>query len=157
MRRNRSNNCSAANISNFSHSGKPELKLLSLHVCGLASKSQTPEFTELINRYDAIGIQESKTDDCDDFTIPGYNVVYNNRQKLSIKNQIGRYRVTYQKRNSKYIKIEIKNKSKIIQWFTTAPDISPTGNPLNCGMVHICPYVSKNAHGDPYAELQREY
>lgn len=75
--------CSSASISNFSHSGKPELKVLSLNVCGLASKSQIPEFIELINRYDIIGIKESKTDDCDDINIPGYNIVYNNRQKLS--------------------------------------------------------------------------
>ena len=147
--------CSSANNSNFSHSGKPELKLLSLNVCGLASKSQIPEFVELINRYDIIGIQESKTDDCDDINIPRYSIVYNNRRKLS-RTKSGGIALLIKSEIRKYIKVEIKNESKIIQWFTIAPDISPTGNPINCGVVYIPPYGSKYAHEDPYAELQRE-
>lgn len=147
--------CSSANISSFSHSRKPELKVLSLNVCGLASKSQIPEFIELINRYDIIGIQESKTDDCDDINIPGYNIVYNNRPKLS-RTKSGGIALLIKSEIRKYIKTEAKNESKIIQWFTISPDISPTGNPIDCGVVYIPPYGSKYAHEDPYAELQRE-
>ncbi|MCG8046283.1 MAG: hypothetical protein N0E48_11620, partial [Candidatus Thiodiazotropha endolucinida] len=62
-------------MTNQGHSDNPDcLKLLSLNVCGLVSKSNYPEFLELIKNYDLIGIQESKTDDCDFIDIPGYNV-----------------------------------------------------------------------------------
>ena len=48
---------------------KSELKILSLNVCGLLSKLQIPEFSELLQSYDIIGIQESKTDDVDNVSV----------------------------------------------------------------------------------------
>ena len=60
-----------------------QLKFLSLNVCGLVSKSNYPEFLDLIRNYGIIGIQESKTDACDSINIPGYNIYFNNRENLS--------------------------------------------------------------------------
>ena len=37
-------------------------------------KTNYPEFMDLIKNYEIIGIQESKTDDCDVINIPGYNI-----------------------------------------------------------------------------------
>ena len=68
----RSDNCALTN-----------LKILSINVCGLKKKLNTPEFVNLINSYDIIGVQETRLDDADCITIPGYTVVCQNRQKLS--------------------------------------------------------------------------
>lgn len=63
--------------------GNTHNKLLSLNVCGLVSKLSCPEFSNLINAYDIIGIQESKTDDTDAVKIPGYTVFLHNRASIS--------------------------------------------------------------------------
>ena len=60
-----------------------ELKLLSLNVCGLRNKLRYPEFVELINSYDLIGVQETKLDDADCLEIPGYTIICHNRQTIS--------------------------------------------------------------------------
>ena len=60
------------------------LKILSLNVCGLVSKLKCPEFVSLINEYDLVGIQETKTDDVDShIDIPGYDIYFHNRDNIS--------------------------------------------------------------------------
>ena len=43
------------------------------------SKLKCPEFVSLLNDYDVIGIQETKTDDLGVIDIPGYHVFLHNR------------------------------------------------------------------------------
>ena len=52
-------------------------------MCGLKSKLLYPEFVNLIEQYDIIGIQESKLDDVDNINIQGYQVFTNNRTAIS--------------------------------------------------------------------------
>ena len=66
-----------------------KLKFLSINVCGLKSKLKIPEFISLINSYDIIGVQETKLDNADCVTVPGYTVVCQNRQK-TLKVQVRR-------------------------------------------------------------------
>ena len=64
--------------------GSEQLKFLSLNVCGLVSKLKCPDFLSLINEYDIIGVQETKTDDEDSYIeIPGYDVFFHNRSCIS--------------------------------------------------------------------------
>ena len=60
-----------------------ELKLLSLNVCGLRNKLRYPEFVELINSYDLIGVQETKLDAAYCLEIPGYIIICHNRLTVS--------------------------------------------------------------------------
>ena len=59
------------------------LKFLSVNACGLRGKLRFPEFTDLIESYDIIGVQETKLDDLDSICIPGYEIVCKNRNKIS--------------------------------------------------------------------------
>lgn len=147
--------CNRAKNSNSPHNGNSQLKILTLNVCGLSSKLQIPEFIDLINCYDIIGIQESKTDDCDDIHIPGYSITYNNRQELS-RRKSGGIVLLIKNEIQKYIKIDTKQDSKLVQWFSISGVISPTNETISCGVVYIPPYGSRYAHEDPYVELQRE-
>ena len=93
-----------------------KLKFLSINVCGLKSKLKIPEFISLINSYDIIGVQETKLDNADCVSVPGYTVGCQNRKTLS------RYRsggTAIFVRNSilPYIKFG-KSNSKLIQWFS---------------------------------------
>ena len=47
-------------------------------MCGLVSKLKFPEFINLINQFDIVGIQESNTDNTDVINIPGYSVFSHN-------------------------------------------------------------------------------
>ena len=60
-----------------------QLQLLSINVRGLKSKLLCPEFVNLIEQYDIIGIQESKLDDVDNINIQGNQVFTNNRTAIS--------------------------------------------------------------------------
>ena len=59
------------------------INFLSINVCGLESKLNIPEFTELINSYDIIGFQETKLNDDDEIEIDGYTAICQNRKKIS--------------------------------------------------------------------------
>ena len=144
-----------SNKDDSSRAGKTQLKLLSLNVCGLTARLRCPEFNELLQSYDIIALQESKTDDTDNIVLPGYVYVSNNRAKLS------RYRsggiVLLVKENiSKYIKTEKVSPSKLILWFTISSKITCFNENIHCGVVYIPPISSKYAHDEPFIELERE-
>ena len=42
-----------------------DIKLLSINVCGLKGRLNSPEFITLINSFDITGVQETKLDDAD--------------------------------------------------------------------------------------------
>ena len=87
----------------------------------MRNKLRYPEFVELINSYDLIGVQETKLDDADCLEIPGYTIVCHNRQTISRYRSGGTALIA---KNSilPYLKLE-KSNSKLIQWFsiTTGP------------------------------------
>ena len=114
-----------------------------------------PEFTDFLNEYDIIGLQESKLDDIDSVSINGYTIFHKNRKSCS------RYRsggITLLVRNelSSHITI-LRNDSKLTLWFSVSKNIMPNNSDLICGVVYIPPIGSKYAHTDPYLELQNEY
>ena len=132
-----------------------QLKILSLNVCGLITKSNYPEFIELIQNYDIIGIQESKTDDCDFVNIPGYNVYLNNREKMS-RRRSGGIALLVRKELQKFVIVESHPTSKLVLWCTILRNFTQTENDVYCGVVYIPPIGSKYANDDPYSELQGE-
>ena len=109
-------------------------------------------FNELLQIYDIIALQESKTDDTDNIVLPGYVYVSNNRAKLS------RYRsggiVLLVKENiSKYIKTEKVSPSKLILWFTISSKITCFNENIHCGVVYIPPY----AHDEPFIDSRVKF
>ena len=107
-----------------------------------------------VAQYDIIGIQESKLDDVDNVTIPGYIVFSNNRASIS-RYRSGGITLLVKNELSSYITIQ-KVESKLITWFSVSKQILPNDDDLYCGVVYIPPYRSKFAHVDPYLELQAE-
>ena len=45
-------------------------------MCGLSKRANYPEFIELVNKYDVLCFVETKTDDCDQIDLPGFQMVY---------------------------------------------------------------------------------
>ena len=155
-----------------SHAGKPqftcfgdgknnltELNILSLNVCGLSSKLKCPEVISLINQYDIIGLQETKTDDADSYIeIPGYKLFFHNRNCLS-RYRSGDSVLIVKEHLTSFVKIDRSKKSKLILFFTLSKEMFRHKNlseALRCGIVYVPPLSSKYANEDPYLELQEE-
>ena len=137
------------NINTYCH-----LKLLSLNVCGLVTKSNYPEFIDLIRNYDIIGIQESKTDDCDFVNKPGYNVYFTSRENLS-RRKSGGIVLLVRKELHNFVKIESSHISNLIVWYTISRQLTKTENDVYCDVVYIPPIGSKYASDGQYTELPR--
>lgn len=139
--------------------GKTHLEILTLNVCGLNSKLISPEFMSLINQYDIIGVQETKTDDTDTFIeIPGYKLFYHNRNCLS-RYRSGGIALIVKENLLPYIKVDQSRPSKLILFFTISKVIygfESHDDDLVCGIVYIPPQGSKYASDDPYLEIQED-
>ena len=66
-------------------SANEPLQFLTLNVCGLKSRIIYPEFSNILSKYDFIGLQETKTDSLDDIHIPGYNIHFKHRKNIARK------------------------------------------------------------------------
>ena len=73
------------------------LRITSLNVCGLRSKTIFPEFHEFTSAYDVIGFQETKTDQLNDLTLPGFILKFKHRTNLA-KRRSGGIALAYKKR-----------------------------------------------------------
>ena len=128
--------------------------MLSINVCGLKKKLNTPEFVNLINSYDIVGIQETRLDDADNITIPGYTIVCQNRQNLS-RYRSGGTAVIIRDTILPHVKFG-KSDSKLIQFFTLQNTRTIMQDNIHFGLIYIPPAGSKYASTDPYLEIQTE-
>lgn len=136
-----------------------ELNILSLNCCGLNSKLKCPEFLELINRYEIIGLQETKTDDADTYIeIPGYTLFFHNRNCLS-RYRSGGIALVVKNTLLPYVKIDQNRNRKLALFFTISKEIFRQNHfieDIHCAVVYIPPQGSKYTLEDPYLELQEE-
>jgi hypothetical protein len=72
---------SNSSVYNNVNSNDNLLRIVYLNCCGIKTKLQYPEFRNLIQSYDIVGFVETKTDDIDKITLPGYKFVMKNRGK----------------------------------------------------------------------------
>ena len=135
------------------------IKLLSLNVCGVISKLRCPDFVSFISEYDIIGLQETKTDETDQISIPGFETYIFSREKLS-NYRSGGIAIIVRNTLMPYIKIDSNNKSNLIKFFTISKEIygskSQYEEDLKCGIVYIPPSSSRYSHADPFFEIQNE-
>ena len=131
-----------------------KLSFLSINTCGLKSKLRFPEFKNLINSYDIVGVQESKFDDLDSVQIHGYETIFKNRKKIS------RYRsggIALIVKSSIFPFITIyETSSNLVQWFSISRSLTNIDSDIICGNIYVPPYGSKYVHQDPYLEIQTE-
>ena len=109
----------------------------------------------MLQSYDIIGIQESKTDDVDNVSVQGFRLVLNNRKTLS-RYRSGGIALMVKENIYDYIKIDSLQCSKLIQWFTISSEITLCNEDVHCGIIYVPPISSKYAHDDPFLELQEE-
>ena len=129
------------------------LKITSLNVCGLRSKTLFPDFNEFVSRFDIIGFQETKTDQLDDLTLPGYILKFKHRANIS-KRRSGGIALAYKKDLSNFINV-IDSQSKLVLWFHVSKRFTKSID-LLCGIVYIPPEGSEYSVNLPYREIENE-
>ena len=131
------------------------LNILCLNVCGLVTKSQYPEFNDLIAKYDILCFTESKTDDTDHINLPGFEIYMKNRFKFK-RIRSGGITLAVKCHLANYIH-EIDTNSKYVKWFKLDKHAFEVGGDILFGIVYIPPENSSYCIGEPYSELEQEY
>ena len=108
----------------------------------------------LVQQHDLICIQESRLDDLDSVSIPGYQFFVRNRTAIS-RFRSGGITLIVKDTILPYIHV-IKSESKLIMWFIISKLLTGKNEDLLCGIVYIPPSGSRYANPDPYLELQNE-
>ena len=143
--------------SNFARSGKTQLSIPSLNVCGLAAKLRCPDFVKFLCKYDIVGIQESNTDNTDTIHLNGYTCILKYRHKLS-RYRSGGIALLVKNSISDYVNIETQSYSKLIVWCTISHKITCLQDDIiHCGVVYIPPQGSKYAHEERMLSWSRKF
>ena len=114
-----------------------KLNILSLNVCGIKKRLQYPEFIELINRYDIICLQESKTDNCDEISVPGDISKMKNRHDMTFRKS-GGLMVLYKEKLCDHIKF-LSSDSNFVIWFEISSSYTKLDAEIVIGSVYIPP------------------
>lgn len=121
----------------------------------MRTKLNCPEFLNLINSYDILGIQETKTDDLDTIDIPGYKVILNNRSCIS-RTRSGGVGLIVKEWVLPFLKVHDTKSTDLAIFFTLSKILYRNGQfeDLMGAVVYIPPHGSRYASEDPFLEMQ---
>ncbi|CAG2185838.1 unnamed protein product [Mytilus edulis] len=125
-----------------------------LNVCGIKKRLQYPEFIELINRYDIICLQESKTDNCDEIFVPGYISKMKNRHDMTFRKS-GGLMVLYKEKLCDHIKF-LSSDSNFVIWFEISSSYTKLDAEIAIGSVYIPPENTKYSSPDAFREIETD-
>ena len=152
---NGSTSSSKRTTNTSSNSNETNLNILTLNVCGLTTRQIYPEFLDLINQYDIIGLQETKLDltNAAQF-LDGYKIFCKHGKPIS-KVKSGGIAIAVKHNIQKFINI-IDTQSKLVLWFSLSRRLTGKKNDILCGVVYIPLSNSKYCVEDPYVEIEQE-
>ena len=130
-----------------------EISCLSLNVCGLRKRTHYPEFIDLLEQYDIIALQETKTDCFDDIKIYGFKVFLKHRKKCLRKS--GGIGIAFKENYEKYITIlDDDNSSNYIMWIKLSKELFTVDQDMYMGIVYLPPEGSKYVNDEAFIELE---
>jgi exonuclease III len=115
---------SNSSVYNNVNSNDNLLRIVCLNCCGIKTRLQYPEFRNLLQSYDIVCFVETKTDDIDIITLPGYKFVMKNREKIT-KNRSGGIMAGFKDNLAKHIDI-VNTDSKYVMWFKCSEQLFKT-------------------------------
>ena len=136
------NTCASNNSLNQNNSKSSiSLKCGSLNVCGIRRKMQYPEFRDLISNYDLFCVTESKLDNHDLITLPGYKFISQPRRQKFLRRS-GGIGVFVKDNISPHISI-IDSDSDYILWLQLSKSFFKAEDDLIFGVVYLPPTDSR--------------
>ena len=131
-----------------------ELLFGCLNVCGLKRRLYYPEFQETIAKFDIFCVTESKLDDTDVISVPGYCFLSQTRKQKFIRRS-GGIAVFYKDKFQDNIKV-IPTESDYILWLRIDHKILDIQEDLLLGVLYIPPSQSRFLNEDEYLSLENE-
>ncbi|CAG2184524.1 unnamed protein product [Mytilus edulis] len=113
-----------------------------------------PEFIDLITKYDIICFQETKTDNCDHLSLPGYTFKMKNRFSLSNRRSGGLI-ICYKDEISKYVRL-IENESNFVMWINVSSQYTKLDDDVILGSVYIPPENTRYSSSDSFREIEND-
>lgn len=131
-----------------------KLTLASLNVCGIKRRLCYPDFLDLINDFDIMCLVDTKLDDTDVISVPGYSMISQHRQQTFIRKS-GGIAVLF-KNKFKHTIYQIKMNCDYILWVKLDKLIFNTDEDVLLGILYIPPTQSRFLNDDEYLTLETE-
>ena len=90
--------------------------IATLNVCGLRRRSNFPEFLEFVQRFDLLCFSESKIDETDVISFPGYDSIDQPRKQPFLRKS-GRISIYFKDEFSRFI-TKIETASDYVLWIS---------------------------------------
>ena len=130
------------------------IKIGSLNVCGLRRRAQYPDFVELVNEYDILCFSETKTDETDIITFPGFCLFTQPRKQRYLRKS-GGISIYFKEGISKYPKV-VETQSDYALWIEIDKCLMKTDENVILGRVYIPPENSNFFNEDEFLVLETE-
>ena len=137
----------ATNISN-------KFVIGSLNTCGLKRRTEYPEFQSLIDRYDILCISESKLDNDDVISCPGY-VFYNQPRSQPYTRKSGGIGFFVRQHLSASVDV-IGSNSDYVAWIQISKKTHELDKDILIGAVYVPPQQSKFFNDDEFDLFEQE-
>ena len=130
------------------------LKIASLNVCGLKTRLEYPDFVNYFSSFDIICYQETKLDEFDIVSLPGFTAISQPRKEKQNRKS-GGLAFFIRDNISEYCKHR-KTASAYILWISIDKRIIDTDENVILGTIYIPPVQSRFYNEDEIAVLENE-
>ena len=130
------------------------LKFASLNVCGLKTRLEYPDFVTYFSSFDIICYQETKVDEFDILSLPGFTAISQPRKQRQYRKSGGL--AIFIKDNISQFCTQYKTESDYILWISIDKSVLDTDENVILGSIYIPPVQSRYYNEDEFAVLESE-
>ena len=130
------------------------LKFASLNVCGLNTRLEYPDFVTYFSSFDIICYQETKVDEFDILSLPGFTAISQPRKQRQYRKSGGL--AIFIKDNISQFCTQYKTESDYILWISIDKSVLDTDENVILGSIYIPPVQSRYYNEDELAVLESE-
>lgn len=130
------------------------LKFGTLNVFGLKTRSHYPDFADYFSPYDFLCFVETKLDETDIISLPGFNFLSQPRKQTYIRKS-GGICILVKENISKYIR-HLETDSDYIMWISLDKKLTNTDEHIILGIIYVPPTQSKYFNDEEILNLERE-
>ena len=128
--------------------------MATLNVCGLKNRLNYPDFTDYISNYDILCLVETKLDQTDIVSLPGFDCISHPHKVLFFRRS-GGIAVFVKKRISEYCTYQ-PSESHYIMWMCIDKRLTDSDGNMYLCVVYVPPSQSRFYNDDKLSKLENE-
>ena len=130
------------------------MKFATLNVCGLKTRINYPDFTDYLSNYDILCLVETKLDQTDIVSLPGFDCISQPRKELFFRRS-GGIAVFVKNKFSEYCTYQ-PSESDYIMWMCIDKRLTDSDENMYLGIVYVPPSQSRFYNDDKLSKLENE-